>query len=55
MKAKEYTCLHCDAVFKIKTFLDEDMYTVYYCPYCGGEIDEPDVVEEDEDSEEEDE
>ena len=53
MKAKEYSCYHCDAVFKIKTLSDEDMYPVYYCPYCGGDIeddnnDEEDIEEEDE-------
>ena len=54
MKAKEYSCYHCDGVFKIKTLLEEDLYPVYYCPYCGGDIDEPET-EDDEDHIEEDE
>ncbi len=53
MKGKEYTCYHCDALFKLKTLSDEDLYPVYYCPYCGGDIE--DLDEENEDDVEEDE
>lgn len=55
MKGKEYNCYHCDAVFKIRTLSDEDLYPVYYCPYCGGDIEDLDDAEENEDEIEEDE
>ena len=51
---QKYQCWNCDAVFKVKNFVEEfiqDQYEVYYCPYCGGDIDEPkqeDNTEEDE-------
>jgi hypothetical protein len=36
---KQYECFHCDAVFKVKHDLDEN-YQVYFCPFCGGDIEE---------------
>lgn len=42
---KQYECYHCDAIFKIKHSLD-DAYQVYFCPFCGGDIEE----EEDDDT-----
>jgi len=38
-----YECFHCDASFKIKNTNDasfQEQYVVYYCPYCGGDIEE---------------
>ena len=49
----KFECLHCDAVFKVKN-LNEDtfkgQYEIYYCPYCGGDIEEEeeDILEDDE-------
>jgi DNA-directed RNA polymerase subunit RPC12/RpoP len=37
---KQYKCYSCDAEFKIKHSLDSDAYDVYYCPFCGGEIED---------------
>lgn len=52
--SQKYECWNCDAVFKIKNFNEEtfqEQYEIYYCPYCGGDIDVPDNednIEEDE-------
>jgi rRNA maturation endonuclease Nob1 len=46
MANRHYECVECDAVFKIKHDLDRDYYTVGFCPFCGSEIDE-DQIDED--------
>lgn len=46
MANRHYECVECDAVFKIKHDLDGDYYTVGFCPFCGSEIDE-DQIDED--------
>ena len=43
---KRYGCDNCDADFKIKNNLTDEVYEVYYCPFCGGEIE--DETDEDE-------
>jgi hypothetical protein len=40
MARKQFECLECDAVFKIKHDMDESYYQVTYCAFCGTEIDE---------------
>jgi len=37
---KQYECYHCDAIFKIKHSLQDETYQVYFCPFCGGDIEE---------------
>lgn len=44
---KQYHCDSCDAEFKIKHSMDGDAYEVYYCPFCGGEIDNEEDQEDD--------
>ena len=44
---KQYQCDSCDAEFKIKHSMDDDAYEVYYCPFCGGEIDNEEDQEDD--------
>lgn len=46
---KHYECNHCDAVFKVKTLTDPETYLVYFCPYCGGDIE--DEIEDEADDE----
>ena len=53
---QKYQCWSCDAVFKVKNFVEEfiqDQYEVYYCPYCGGDI-EDDQLDNDDDLDEDD-
>lgn len=37
---KEYECYHCDALFKIKHQMEDENYQVFFCPFCGGDIEE---------------
>ena len=49
---KQCECFHCDAIFKVKNSNDQsvqDQYVVYYCPYCGGDIEEEHEEELDDD------
>jgi DNA-directed RNA polymerase subunit RPC12/RpoP len=43
---RSFECSECDAEFTIKHKLDDSYYQVNYCPFCGGQIDEEFLDEE---------
>ena len=43
---KLIVCNGCDAEFKIAHNMDEHHYQITYCPFCRGDIDDPDFVDE---------
>lgn len=45
---KHINCNHCEAEFKINYELDENYYDIYFCPFCGAQIEDEDEEEEDE-------
>lgn len=47
MRSKSYTCIECDAIFKIKHELDEHYYDIMFCPFCGAGLDDEEEEEDD--------
>ena len=45
---KHINCNQCDAEFKISYDLDENYYDVYFCPFCGAEINDEDENDDEE-------
>tara|TARA_B100002019_G_C21233367_1_gene581362 strand:- start:824 stop:979 length:156 start_codon:yes stop_codon:yes gene_type:complete len=41
-----YKCSTCNAFFSIDHEMDTEFFDVYFCPFCGGEIDDEDEVKE---------
>ena len=39
-------CEGCEAEFRIKHTMDEKMYRIMYCPFCRGDIDDPELLDE---------
>jgi PHP family Zn ribbon phosphoesterase len=39
-KAKVIACESCDATFSIKHDLDNRLYNIVHCPFCGDELNE---------------
>ena len=50
---KLIVCDSCEAEFRMKHTMDERKYRVTYCPFCRGDIDDPDFEDEIDDWEEE--
>lgn len=42
------TCTTCDAEFKVIHNLDPTYYEVFFCPFCGAEIEDEENDDEDE-------
>ena len=34
-------CDNCEGEFRIKHSMDDKMYRIMYCPFCRGDIDDP--------------
>lgn len=48
---KVMVCASCEAEFMLKHDMDDDLYRVEYCPFCGETMDDEDYeydVDEDE-------
>ena len=43
---KRCICDECEADFEVHYNLDEDFYQVYFCPFCGAQIDKVEDIEE---------
>ena len=41
-----YNCYSCDAEFKIKHSMESEFYEVNYCPFCGAEIVDEELEED---------
>lgn len=39
MKLKLIVCESCDSEFKIKHSMDNRLYIIEYCPFCGEDLD----------------
>jgi DNA-directed RNA polymerase subunit RPC12/RpoP len=51
---KLIVCQSCEAEFRIKHSLNDHHYRIMHCPFCGGDIDDPNYIDEiewDEDTE----
>ncbi len=44
---KVIACEDCEAEFHIKYDMDENLYKVLYCPFCGEELSDDDEFEDD--------
>ena len=47
MKEK-LSCIHCEAVFTKSHDMDENYFEITMCPFCGGELEERDLEDEEE-------
>ena len=43
---KLIVCESCDAEFKISHHMNTTHYRIMYCPFCGGDIDDPELEAE---------
>jgi len=43
---KLFVCELCEAEFSIKHSMDEYYYRIMYCPFCRGDIDDPEFEDE---------
>ena len=39
-------CEKCEAEFKIKHSMNDHNYRIMHCPFCDGDIDDPDYIDE---------
>jgi hypothetical protein len=47
MPTRGFSCVQCDAIFKVTHNLEDSYYEVMFCPFCGAEIDDETEEEED--------
>ena len=40
-------CEFCDAAFQLKHSMEERIYTIKYCPFCGGEFSQDEKFKDD--------
>jgi len=38
---KLIVCLFCEAEYNLKHSMDENVYNIKYCPFCGEETEDP--------------
>jgi predicted RNA-binding Zn-ribbon protein involved in translation (DUF1610 family) len=44
-KVKHEFCIECEAEFKVRFDMDDERYVVLFCPFCGADIEQEEVME----------
>lgn len=47
MGTRKFTCVECDAIFKVTHSLDDSYYEVMFCPFCSAGLDDEEETDDD--------